>query len=210
MWRVAVRGVTQVQVNPRAGITFPSALRAFMRQDPNVIMVGEMRDEETASVGISAALAGQLVFTTLHANDAPRTIERLVELGVARHSLAAGITAVIAQRLVRRLCEHCRTPETIPTKVREQLRTSQTQWYVAGACRACAHTGYVGRTGVYELLEIDDALRDAIAEGASSSHIARLGLAAAYRPMLDAGIAKVLASETSFDELTRVVAWSAR
>jgi type II secretory ATPase GspE/PulE/Tfp pilus assembly ATPase PilB-like protein len=204
-----IRGVTQVQVNARAGITFPSALRAFMRQDPNVIMIGEMRDAETASVGISAALAGQLVFTTLHANDAPRTIERLVELGVARHSLAAGVTAVLAQRLVRRLCERCRAPVPIPMDIRARLRTPQTLWHVAAGCRACAHGGYLGRTGVYELLEIDDALREAIAEGASSAHIARLGLAGSYRPMIDAGIAKVLAGETSFEELARVVAWNA-
>src|SRR5665213_1532737 len=103
-----LRGVSQVQVNLRAGLTFPLVLRAFMRQDPNVVMIGEMRDAETAAVAVSAALAGQLVFTTLHANDAPRTIDRLAELGVARHSLAAALTAVVAQRLVRTLCEQCR------------------------------------------------------------------------------------------------------
>src|SRR6202011_5470413 len=120
-----LRGVSQVQVNARAGLTFPLVLRAFMRQDPNVVMVGEMRDGETASVAVSAALAGQLVFTTLHANDAPRTIDRLVELGVARHSLAAALTAVVAQRLVRTLCEQCRIAASIPAGVREVLGTEQ-------------------------------------------------------------------------------------
>ncbi|HEV2738913.1 MAG TPA: ATPase, T2SS/T4P/T4SS family, partial [Candidatus Elarobacter sp.] len=157
--------VSQVQVNLRAGLTFPLVLRAFMRQDPDVVMVGEMRDGETAAVAVSAALAGQVVFTTLHANDAPRTIDRLVELGVARHSLAAALTAVVAQRLVRTLCEQCRVREPIPAPLRETLRTAHDTWYVAGGCRACAGTGYLGRTGVYELMDVDDATRDAIATG---------------------------------------------
>jgi type IV pilus assembly protein PilB len=201
-------GVSQVQVNPRASLTFPLVLRAFMRQDPDVVMVGEMRDGETAAVAVSAALAGQVVFTTLHANDAPRTIDRLVELGVARHSLAAALTAVVAQRLVRVLCEQCRVREPIPAPVRLTLRTPHDTWYVAGGCGACAGTGYLGRTGVYELMDVDDATRDAIATGASSVHIAQLAARSGYRPMRDDALAKVLAGTTSFDELTRVVAWS--
>ncbi|HYW53816.1 MAG TPA: GspE/PulE family protein [Dongiaceae bacterium] len=203
-----LRGVAQVQVNLRAGLTFPLVLRAFMRQDPNVVMVGEMRDGETAAVAVSAALAGQLVFTTLHANDAPRTIDRLAELGVARHSLAAALTAVVAQRLVRTLCEQCRVREPIPAHVREMLATAQETWYVAAGCRACAGSGYLGRTGVYELLELDDAARDALATGASSVQIAQLAARAGYRPMRHDALAKVLAGVTSFDELTRVVGWS--
>ena len=115
-------GVTQVQVNPRTGLTFPVVLRALMRQDPNVIMVGEMRDRETAAVAISAALAGQTVFTTLHANDAPRTIERLIELGTPRQALASALTAIVAQRLVRTLCERCRAREAVPDEMRAALR----------------------------------------------------------------------------------------
>lgn len=204
-----LRGVTQVQVSARAGLTFPLVLRAFMRQDPDVVMVGEMRDGETAAVAVSAALAGQTVFTTLHANDAPRTIDRLVELGVARHSLAAALTAVVAQRLVRALCEQCRVRETIPPHLRDALGAAQDAWYVAGGCRACAGSGYAGRTGVYELMEIDDATRDAIATGASSVQIAQLAARGGYRPMREDALAKVLAGVTAFDELTRVVAWSA-
>ena len=158
-------GVSQVQVNLRAGLTFPLVLRALLRQDPNVVMVGEVRDGETASVAVSAALAGQTVFATLHANDAPRTIDRLVELGVARHSLAAALTAVVSQRLLRTLCEQCRVRERIPARSREALRTQQEEWFVAGGCRACASTGYLGRTGIYEMIEIDDAARDLIATG---------------------------------------------
>jgi type II secretory ATPase GspE/PulE/Tfp pilus assembly ATPase PilB-like protein len=194
-----------VQVNVRAGLTFPLVLRAFMRQDPNVVMVGEMRDGETAAVAVSAALAGQLVFTTLHANDAPRTIDRLAELGVARHSLAAALTAVVAQRLVR---ARCRVREAIPPTLGSALATPHDAWFVAGGCRACAGTGYLGRTGVYELMEIDDAVRDAIATGASSVQIAQLAAHAGYRPMHADALAKVLAGVTAFAELTRVVPWS--
>src|SRR6202011_5736965 len=132
-----LRGVSQVQVNPRAGLTFPMVLRAFMRQDPNVVMVGEMRDGETASVAVSAALAGQTVFATLRANDAPRTVDRLIELGVARHALAAALTAVVAQRLVRTLCERCRVRTSIPAAIRDALAIAQDGWHVAGGCRAC-------------------------------------------------------------------------
>lgn len=204
-----LRGVTQVQVNTRAALTFPTVLRSFMRQDPNVIMVGEMRDPETAAVAISAALAGQIVLTTLHANDAPRTVDRLVELGVARHSLAAGLTAVVAQRLVRVLCDQCRVRGMIPEAIRREIATEQTTWYLAAGCRACAGTGYIGRTGVYELLLVDDATRDAIATGASSVQIAQLAARAGYRTMLHDAIAKVLGGVTTFDELRRVVSWSA-
>src|SRR5581483_9978426 len=173
-------GVAQTQVHPRAGLTFPVVLRALMRQDPNVVMVGEMRDAETASVAISAALAGQTVFATLHANDAPRAIDRLVELGVARHALAAAAGAIVAQRLVRRLCERCRAPEPIPDELRAALRTTREQWFVARGCRACEGTGYLGRAAVYELLDVDDALRDAIASGAPSGRIAALAAANGY------------------------------
>jgi type IV pilus assembly protein PilB len=203
-----LRDVSQVQVNLRSGLTFPSVLRAFMRQDPNVVMVGEMRDAETAAVAVSAALAGQLVFTTLHANDAPRTIDRLAELGVARHSLAAALTAVVAQRLVRTLCEQCRVREPIPRQRRASLAIAQDSWYVATGCRACAGSGYLGRTGVYELMELDDAVRDAVATGASSVQIAQIAAHTGYRAMRHDALAKVAAGTTSFDELARVVPWS--
>jgi type II secretory ATPase GspE/PulE/Tfp pilus assembly ATPase PilB-like protein len=201
--------VAQVQVNVRAGIGFPTVVRAFLRQDPNVVVVGEMRDGETAAVAVSAALAGQTVFTTLHANDAPRTIDRLAELGVSRHSLAAALSVVVGQRLVRTLCERCRVRVAIPSAVRATLPDAQDFWWRAGSCGACAGTGYRGRTGVYELLAVDDALRDAIATGASSVHVAQLAAHTGYRPLHDDALAKVLAGLTSFDELTRVAGWGA-
>ncbi|HEX3549672.1 MAG TPA: GspE/PulE family protein [Candidatus Elarobacter sp.] len=202
-----LRDVSQVQVNVRAGVTFPAALRAFMRCDPNVVMVGELRDAETAAVSVSAALAGQIVFTTLHATDAPRTVDRLVELGVTRHSLAAALTAVVAQRLVRRLCERCRVRAVIPAQLRQALSTAQETWYVAAGCRACDGTGFLGRTGVYELLTVDDATRDAIATGDSSVQVAAVAARAGYRTMRDDARAKVLEGITTYDEIARVVAW---
>ena len=205
-----IAGTAQVHVNPRAGVTFPLVLRAFMRQDPNVVMVGEMRDVETAAVAVSAALAGQLVFTSLHANDAPRTIDRLVELGVARHSLAAALTMVVSQRLVRTLCEQCRAQEAVPAVHRDAFAKRADSWWIARGCRACGQTGYLGRTGVYEAIEVDDAVRDAIASGRSSVQLAQHAARTGYRPMIDDGVAKVAAGRTSFAELVRVVGWTPR
>jgi general secretion pathway protein E len=178
-------GTTQTQVHVRAGLTFPTVLRALLRQDPDVIAIGEMRDAETCAVGVAAALAGQTVFATVHSTDASRTIDRLVELGVARASLAAGLTAVIAQRLVRTLCAKCRGA-------------------VAG-CAACGGTRYLGRTGVFEVLAIDDALRDAIAAGASSATLARIAAASGHRSLADDARAKLATGITDRDEVVRVV-----
>lgn len=197
-------GVTQVQVNARAGLTFPAVLRAFVRQDPDVLMIGELRDNETCAVGVGAALAGQIVFTTVHSNDAPRTIDRLVELGVSRHSLAAALTAVVAQRLVRKLCERCRIADE--TRVLTNVPgPAVTRRFGPGGCARCAGTGYSGRTGVFELLVIDDALRDAIAGGASSATIARIASEAGHRGLLPDALTKLDAGITSIAEIARVV-----
>ena len=201
-------GVAQVQVNVRAGLTFPSALRALVRQDPDVIMIGEMRDAETVAVGIAAALAGQTVFATVHANDAPRTVNRLVELGVARSSLAAALTAVVAQRLVRKLCPHCRRLEPIPERLRSDFAPA-THWYVASSCAMC-DGGYAGRTGIFEVLRIDDALRDAIAAGASSVALTQIAAGAGHRSLFTHAADKLRAGDTSFEEIERVLGWVVR
>jgi type IV pilus assembly protein PilB len=201
--------VTQVQVNLRAGLTFPGVLRSFMRQDPDVIMIGEMRDAETVAVGMSAALAGQAVFATVHSNDAARTLDRLIELGVARTSLAAGLTAILAQRLLRKLCRDCRRAAAIPAELQRAFPAGAATWYVAAACTACGGTGYRGRTGVFELLVIDDTLRDAIASGSSSAAIARLAAQQGHRSLRDDALTSVLDGTTSFAEIERVVGWSA-
>jgi type II secretory ATPase GspE/PulE/Tfp pilus assembly ATPase PilB-like protein len=205
-----IAGAAQVQVNVRAGLTFPAVLRAFMRQDPDVIMIGEMRDEETVAVGVAAALAGQTVFATVHSNDAARTIERLVELGVQRHSLAAALTVVVAQRLVRRLCAACRRVDPIPLAVRRALPPEATTWYLARGCGACNGTGYAGRTGLFEVLAVDDAMREAIAAGASSASIAQQATARGHRSLFDAAATAMLAGVTSFEEIDRVLGWWVR
>jgi type II secretory ATPase GspE/PulE/Tfp pilus assembly ATPase PilB-like protein len=180
---VQMAGVAQVQVNPRAGLTFASALRAFLRQDPNVIMLGEMRDAESAGVAMSAALSGQLVMTTMHASDAPRALERLVEFGLDRHTLAAGLSAVVSQRLVRRLCRHC----------------------CAAGCTRCAGVGYRGRVGIFELLPMTSAVRSAVAKGETTQDLSQIAARAGYEPMLTEGLDLVARGETSRAELERVL-----
>ena len=199
--------VAQTQVNVRAGLTFPIALRSFVRQDPDVIMIGEMRDAETAAVGVAAALAGQTVFATVHSNDAPRTIDRLVEFGVSRHSLAAALTAVVAQRLVRKLCRSCRRSEPIPAALRAAVATAGGTWFVAGGCDECGGTGYAGRTGVFEVLALDDRLREAIASGVSSTALGQLAAQNGHRSLFGDAATKLAAGETSFAEIERVVGW---
>jgi type II secretory ATPase GspE/PulE/Tfp pilus assembly ATPase PilB-like protein len=205
-----IAGTAQVQVNARAGLTFPAALRSFVRQDPDVIMIGEMRDSETASVGVSAALAGQTVFATVHSNDAPRTVDRLVELGVARHSLAAALTAVVAQRLVRKLCAACRRRDAVPADLRSVFAPPLTKWFVATGCLVCNGTGYAGRTGVFEILGVDDAIREAIAAGVSSATLARIAAERGHAPMAHDAAAKIADGTTSFAEIERVVGWWVR
>jgi type IV pilus assembly protein PilB len=189
---VRIPGISQIQVNARAGVTFASALRAFLRQDPNVIMVGEMRDEETAAVAASASLSGQLVLTTLHSSDAPKAIERLVELGVSRHTLAAGLSAIVAQRLVRRLCAACRVFEN--------------GGYRAAGCAVCAGAGYSGRLALFECIPVNDALRRLIADGASGVALADAARECGYEPMLDDAVRRVASGETTLEEVRRVLA----
>ncbi len=199
-------GISQVQTNAKAGLTFPIALRAFVRQDPNVIMIGEMRDAETTAVGISAALTGQLVVTTLHSNDAPRTLDRLVELGAERHAVASALSAVLGQRLVRRLCE-CKRRVAVPAAVRARFTALSDAWCEPVGCGLCAQTGFVGRVGIFELLAVDRAIADAIVAGAASARIAALAAESGYRPMIVDGLRRVALGETSFAEIERVASW---
>lgn len=204
---VRIPGIAQVQVNARAGVTFASALRAFLRQDPNVIMVGEMRDEETAAVAASASLSGQLVFTTLHSNDAPGAVDRLIELGVARHTIAAGLSAIVAQRLVRRLCEGCRVAFQVGARLASEFAVQDgVRAYRAHGCGDCSGSGYAGRIAIFECLFVDDVLRRRIADGEPSVQLADLAKTAGYEPMLQHGLRRVLEGETTFEELRRVLA----
>lgn len=204
---VRVTGVAQVQVQARAGVTFASAVRSFLRQDPSAIMIGEMRDAQTAAAAISASLCGSLVMTTLHSNDAPRTVERLCELGVERASLSAALTAIVAQRLVRRLCAACRAWKALDAGVLQRFGVRDvTHGYSAAGCERCRGTGYSGRTGIFEAIFVDAAVREAIAGGESGARVALRARENGYRPMLEQALGLALAGETSFEEVQRVVA----
>lgn len=202
---VRIPGVAQVQINPRAGVTFAAALRSLLRQDPNVIMVGEMRDEETAAMAASASLSGQLVLATLHANDAPSALERLLELGVSRYTVAAGLSALVAQRLLRRLCMHCRLPVQAAAAAAEFGISPGSALYIAAGCERCKGTGYLGRVAIFECLFLNDTLRAAISNGCSNVEFARLAAASGYEAMLAEGIRRVRAGETTLEELRRVL-----
>ncbi len=202
-----VEGVTQVQVQPRAGLTFASALRAVLRQDPDVVMVGEMRDRETAEVGLAAALTGHLVLTTLHTNDAASAVSRLVEMGAARYLVAGGLAGVLAQRLVRRLCPHCRTAHPVTGDLLHDLGLpTPTHLPIATGCDRCDGTGYRGRIGIFELLRVDAAIRELILTSAPVDHIREAAAAAGMVPLAVDAWRKVEAGLTTLDEVRPLLA----
>ncbi len=204
---VRMPGISQVQFNPRAGVTFACALRAFLRQDPNVIMVGEMRDQETAAVAAAASLSGQLVLTTLHSNDAPSAIERLLELGVARRTISAGLSVVIAQRLVRALCGRCRAETTLDGCAASEFNIPEgTVIFKPTGCSECAQTGYRGRVALFEMLFIDDVIREAISKEATTVAIRAVARQRGFRSMFGHGLRRAMAGETTLNELRRVLA----
>lgn len=170
-------GINQVNVNPKAGLTFASGLRSILRQDPDVVMIGEIRDEETAQIATRAAITGHLVLSTLHTNDAPTTITRLIDMGLEPYLVASSITGVIAQRLVKKICPHCKTAYDASTLEKKflgvDLSTSLTL-YKGDGCGYCQHTGYMGRTGVYEIMEITKEHREAISKNQDISVLRQL------------------------------------
>jgi type IV pilus assembly protein PilB len=205
-------GINQVQTNPRAGLTFANALRSILRSDPDVVMVGEIRDGETARISIEAALTGHFVLSTLHTNDAPSAITRLNEMGVEPFLTGAAITAVLAQRLARKLCSYCSEPYE-PT--RDELFGLHLNEEVVGAlegstfhrpqgCARCGKTGYRGRVGVFQLLEMSERLEQLASEKALREEIERAAEEEGMRSMWEDGIWKVAAGVTSVEELARV------
>jgi type II secretory ATPase GspE/PulE/Tfp pilus assembly ATPase PilB-like protein len=199
---IRIAGVAQVQVNSKAGITFAGALRAFLRQDPDVVMVGEMRDRETAAVATGAALSGQLVLTTLHASDAARAVDRLADLGVARAVLGSALSGILSQRLVRKLCASCRRPQRpSSSEARRFGIASTTIVFESSGCSACRGTGFIGRTALFEYLAVDAAVRRSIAAQASPALLTECAEASGYRPMLEHGLHRALRGETSLREL---------
>ena len=201
-----LQGIVQVQVNDKAGLTFASALRSILRQDPDVILVGEVRDKETAGIAVRASLTGHLVLSTLHTIDAASSVARLVDIGVEPYKLAAALKGVVAQRLLRRLCQVCRQESTdaVSDRMRRWLPAGMTLSKAVG-CSECSQTGYRGRMAVMEVLTVTGELEREIANGATADVIADAARAEGMKTLWESGIEHVRAGETSLDELLRVV-----
>ncbi|MDQ6915431.1 MAG: Flp pilus assembly complex ATPase component TadA [Actinomycetota bacterium] len=199
-----LEGIKQIQVNEKVGVTFASGLRSIMRADPDTIMVGEIRDAESAKIAVEAAITGHLVLSTLHTNDAPTAMARLVEMGIEPYLVASSIGAVVGQRLVRRLCESCSRPVKIPAAALEAGADGEVEVREAGGCQRCGNTGYRGRIGLYEVMEVTAAVRHAVLERAPADVIAEVATSEGMRRLRDDGMAKVTAGITSLAEVTRV------
>jgi type II secretory ATPase GspE/PulE/Tfp pilus assembly ATPase PilB-like protein len=197
-------GATQIAVNPKAGITYESGLRSILRQDPDVILVGEMRDAEATEVALRAALTGHLVLSSLHTKDAVGTISRLQDMGIERYQVASALLMIVAQRLVRKLCEECRTTYEATGDELESVGFSfdpGTTLYAAGGCAACRGTGYSGRSGLFELLVLDDEVRKAVGDGIGESGLLELVKAKGFRSYRHDGAEKVLLGMTTVEEV---------
>jgi type IV pilus assembly protein PilB len=203
-------GVNQVNVNEKAGLTFASALRAFLRQDPDVIMVGEIRDLETADISIKAAQTGHMVLSTLHTNDAPTTLTRMVNMGVAPFNIASSVILITAQRLARRLCPQCKKPTDIPKEAllragfREEDLDGTWQPFVHVGCEACKNTGYKGRVGIYQVMPITDEISRIIMKNGTAHDIADQARREGVRDLRQSGLVKVKAGLTSLEEVEAV------
>jgi type IV pilus assembly protein PilB len=205
-----IDGVTQTQVDIANKITFASALRSILRQDPDVIMVGEVRDQETSEIALRAALTGHLVFSTLHTNDAPGAVTRLLDMGCEPFLVGSSLNAVVAQRLVRIVCPSCREPftpsEEYLTLMGVRDPGKERTWYRATGCEKCLHTGYTGRTGVFEHLQVSDAIRAQIVEEISTTELRGVAIEQGMRPLRQAAIDKVDDGTTTPEEALRVTA----
>lgn len=202
---IQLTGVNQVNVREKTGLTFPTALRALLRQDPDVIMVGEIRDTETADVALKAAQTGHLVLATLHTNDAPSAIGRLLDIGAAPYSLSAALRLVTAQRLVRRLCTHCRTPAPMSPSTLAAAgfgHDTPSEWmpYTACGCPSCHGAGYRGRIGVHQVMTVSPAVRELVNSGASGQALAKQAKAEGAASLREAVLARVLEGTTSLAE----------
>ncbi|MCD6165834.1 type II secretion system protein GspE [candidate division KSB1 bacterium] len=200
--------IRQSQVNPKAGLTFASGLRSILRQDPDVIMVGEIRDSETANIAIQAALTGHLVLSTLHTNDAAGALTRMNEMGVESFLLASATIGVLAQRLVRKICEKCKKPYQPDKLLLERIGITNPKkkltFFRGEGCSACKNTGYRGRTGIYEILKVDDKIRELVLQDASSEKIRNVAITKGMRTLKQDGLLKCLQGITTIEEVMRV------
>lgn len=201
-----IQGIVQVQVNEKAGLTFAAALRSILRQDPDVVLVGEIRDKETAQIAVQASLTGHLVLSTLHTNDAPNAVTRLMDLGIEGFKIASALRGVVAQRLMRRLCSTCKEVwvESIPPKLQRWI-PRDTPLYRAVGCPECAMTGYRGRFSIVEVLAVTPEVERRIGQGETADRIADAARPAGMKSLWDSGLSHVLRGESTIDELLRVV-----
>ena len=208
----AMSGVNQVQINPQAGLTFGSGLRAFLRQDPNVIMVGEIRDAETTELAVQAALTGHLVFSTIHTNNSAGALPRLVDLGAEPFLLASSMNAVMAQRVVRQICEKCKEEIEVPEAVHKQIKdtlgklfvTEKFKLYHGKGCSQCGDTGYQGRIGIYEVLQVNEKISHLLLEHAAANDIEKEAVANGMVTMIQDGFLKAMDGITTVEEVLRV------
>ncbi len=209
----SLEGIEQMPVNPRTGLTFASGLRSILRQDPNIVMVGEIRDEETAGIAVNAALTGHLLLSTLHTNDAATTLPRLLDMGIEPFLIASTVNIAIGQRLVRKICDGCKEKKeitadelkslatVIPAKI---LGTNKTFYYGKG-CATCDHSGYKGRIGIHEVMEIDDEVRAALMKNSDAGEIKKIAIKNGMTLMVEDGFRKAAAGVTTIEEVLRVI-----
>jgi general secretion pathway protein E len=204
-----LQGVNQIQVHQQIGLTFASALRSILRQDPDVIMIGEMRDQETAQIAVQSALTGHLVLSTLHTNTAAGAIVRLQDMGIESYLITSSLNGVLSQRLVRRLCEHCKQsyelePALLASSGLQRMGLSPTHLYRGGGCDQCRQTGYSGRCGIHELLVLDDAMRRGVLDGLDAASLHAKAVSAGMGTLYEDGLRKVASGITSLEELVQV------
>ena len=203
-----IHGINQIQAHEEIGLTFATALRAFLRQSPNIILIGEIRDSETAEIAIRAALTGHLVFSTIHTNDAPTTINRLIDIGIPPYLVASALVLIQAQRLVRRICPNCKEPIKVDHKLLEDIGISKEIFpdgmvYKGKGCSNCNQTGYKGRVGLYEVMPITPEIRNMILKGATSDAVAKKAIEQGMRTLGQDGVDKIKKGVTTIEELLR-------
>jgi type IV pilus assembly protein PilB len=201
-------GINQVQIREGIGLTFAAALRAFLRQDPNIILVGEIRDFETAEIAVKAALTGHLVLSTLHTNDAPSTISRLMNMGIEPFLVASSVNLICAQRLVRRVCAHCKQPNATPPAALVKIGYKPDELADVApmhgmGCDRCNGTGYKGRVGLYEVMEVSEGLRELILVGASGLEVRRKAMEEGMLTLRQSGLRKIKDGVTTIEEVVR-------
>lgn len=209
----AIDGIQQIPVNSRTGLTFASGLRSILRQDPNIIMVGEIRDSETAGIAVNAALTGHLVLSTLHTNDAATTLPRLLDMKIESYLIASTVNAAIGQRLVRRICQHCKTSRKITLAeakslsgiIPEAIFEKQEEFFFGQGCEKCGKTGYLGRVGIHEVLVPDDAIRETILKKVTAGDIKKAAAAGGMATMIEDGFTKAQQGITTIEEILRML-----